>query len=278
MLQGLARILKCDEKTALRIACYEFLQGDLCHSSQIEEAGALVERKYKMKVSISAEMQKQMKAKATATGVSIKAVYRLALIALCKGIRNESIKRLTKSPRISQQKLAEEWKKQGDNSRKPGSLGALREAHRHAWEEARDEGRERDELIYKQRGLFVEMNGLQHLIGNDGYGNSWMDTHAVDRLMYADSIKDLTPAQLKEKRIDDYMEMDMTRAEAEECVAMEDKEDEGLSDEELEELEALPHDDEFPVMEIDEEMQAAAKERMRKMTEDMLRDIDNGTW
>ena len=78
--------------------------------------------------------------------------------------------------------------------------------------------------------------------------------------------------------LDDYMEMDMTRAEAEECVAMEDKEDEGLSDEELEELEALPHDDEFPVMEIDEEMQAAAKERMRKMTEDMLRDIDNGTW
>ena len=279
MLQGLARILQCDEKTALRIACYEFLKVDLCHTSLIEEATSVsANRKFKMKVSISAEMQRKMQAKATSIGVSLKAVYRLALIALCKGIRNESIKRLTNSPRIGQQKLAEEWKKTGDNSRKPGTLGALRQAHHHAYEEAKDEGRELDELIYKQRGEFVNQNGLQYLIETDSYGNSWMDTHAVDTIMRATALEALTPAQQRQYRIDEYLDLGLSQKEAEECMAEEDAEAEGLSDEELEELEALDDDDEFPLMEIDEEMQEAAKERMRKMTEDMLRDIDNGTW
>jgi hypothetical protein len=272
MLEGLARILQCDEQTALRIAVYEFQQSQpYLRPSIIEGATALVDRKKTAPVSLTSALTKEQEKVAKTIGVTYKQSLRVALVWLCRGIRDESITHLTKSRRIGQNVLAQQWKETGDNAKKKGVLQNLHRAQQNSWEQAAEEGQIRDDEIYEARGEFVKANGLHHLWGNDGMGNKWMDTYEVDRQMASAKEEALIEqgADLREHRLQDYMDMGMTKEEAEECLAIEDEEDKELTDEEMEEL-----DYEFEMPVLTDEQKAEIAKRNEEMTRQIIREIE----
>lgn len=260
MFQGLARVLQCTENQVMRIVLHEVVHNKSFHIEQehIDQArigghGVLIKRKMQGRnKSFPVSVPKALKFAALkvlkeAAPLSDTELLRLALVSFCKGIRDESIKRLSKSRQRSQIELAKEWGKDPINNKKKTCLTALRNAHRWAFDDAAQIAYERNQALYEKRGNFIVQEGLWYLFHNDGAGNTYLDTHAVDELIAAKERENieafrqelgLTPEEIREERIQDYIELGMTRIEAIECVGLEDgAEDEvELTEEEIEAL------------------------------------------
>ena len=114
-----------------------------------------------------------------------KETVRLAIIWLAMSVKDEDFK-LTKSPRVSQKKLAREWSKTYDKE-KGSKLTALSEAADAAYEKAKEEAEERREEEYKRRGETLE------LMKKDGSLAMWAALQDADQSW-----------QLDPQIIDDY--------------------------------------------------------------------------
>ena len=162
MLEGLVNAVQTSQRDAIRIALYEL------HKTPLEAPLRLV--KYASKESkekghenrskkVTAKLPKAEKAVfdelQSNCKLTSKETVRLAIIWLAISVKNDSFK-LTKSPRISQKKLAREWSKTYD--KKTGSkLTALTEAGDSAYEKAKGEAEGRREEEYKRRGQTLKL-------------------------------------------------------------------------------------------------------------------------
>ena len=102
-----------------------------------------------------------------------KETVRLAIIWLAMSVKDEDFK-LTKSPRVSQKKLAREWSKTYDKE-KGSKLTALTEAADAAYEKAKEKAEERREEEYKRRGETLE------LMKKDGSLGMWATLQDADQ-------------------------------------------------------------------------------------------------
>ncbi len=162
MLEGLVNAVQTSQRDAIRIALYEL--------SKTSPEASLRLVKYASKESqekghtsrssrVTAKLPKAEKVVfdelQTNCKLTSKETVRLAIIWLAMSVKDEEFK-LTKSPRVSQKKLAREWSKTYDKE-KGSKLTALTGAADAAYEKAKEEAEERREEEYKRRGETLEL-------------------------------------------------------------------------------------------------------------------------
>ena len=162
MLEGLVNAVQTSQRDAIRIALYELSKTSLeaslrlvkyvskesqekGHTSRSSKVTAKLPKAEKV---VFDELQTNCK-------LTSKETVRLAIIWLAMSVKDEDFK-LTKSPRVSQKKLAREWSKTYDKE-KGSKLTALTEAADAAYEKAKEEAEERREEEYKRRGETLEL-------------------------------------------------------------------------------------------------------------------------
>lgn len=248
MMEGLVNILGCKTQAqAMKIALYEALynpQFDILDNHKKEAKAGATTRNKKATVTITKSVRAEyVYPLMERLGMTEKETLRLVLISFCRGIRSDVITSLATGKLVSQKQLQNEWKAVEGNNTKKGKLGALRESHKAAWEEAAEEGQEIDKRLYVERGLFIEAEGLQHLYESDGYGNTTLDVATVDNLMALDKRERIlasceTPEEIREALVFSYMDSGLSEEDANLCVDEEMADEHQLTEEELEHLEA----------------------------------------
>ena len=162
MLEGLVNAVQTSQRDAIRIALYELSKTSLeaplrlvKYASKESQEKGHTSRSSK----VTAKLPKAEKAVfdelQTNCKLTSKETVRLAIIWLAMSVKDEGFK-LTKSPRVSQKKLAREWSKTYDKEQ-GSKLTALSEAADAAYEKAKEEGEERREEEYKRRGETLEL-------------------------------------------------------------------------------------------------------------------------
>ena len=134
MLKGITNSLQCKAREAVRIALYELArsscrvditQVDHSRSSTHQRGHTSRSRTY------IAQLSKEEKMSAISQSEIYKLteqeVGRLAIIRLAKGIKDESITKLTNCKKIKQDKLADEWAKLNKDKPASSSSQALKE-------------------------------------------------------------------------------------------------------------------------------------------------------
>ena len=157
MLEGVVNAVQTSQRDAVRIALYELSKTPpeaplrlVKYASKHSQEKGHTSRSCK----VSARLPKAEKAVfdelQTNCKLTSKETVRLAIIWLAISVKNEDFK-LTKSPRVSQKKLAREWSKTYD--KETGSnLTALTEASDAAYESAKWEAVDRRADEYQRRG------------------------------------------------------------------------------------------------------------------------------
>ena len=167
MAGSLPNILQCPEREAIRIALYELLnssdddliQESAAASSAITKQKGHTSRDRSFSVSLPPQEKADALELADHLGLTDKELLRLAVIYLAKGIRTGQIKRLAKSPKIGQDKLAREWSRQHQGKPPSEQTKALKQAAKDAYDEAALLGEEADAAAYERRGqIFNELN------------------------------------------------------------------------------------------------------------------------
>ena len=126
MLDGLANMLQCDEREAIRIALYEASRSaPVAHELAFRYADTKATDKAHQGRSSAKQwnLPKSEKDKASKAakeiGIADAEFIRLAIIWLRNGIRSDSIRKLANSKRIAQDDVARQWSR--DNQGKPPS-------------------------------------------------------------------------------------------------------------------------------------------------------------
>ena len=191
MVEGLAKILQCEASDAIRIAIYEF-DADEPDTSKSEPGPT---RDYPINVKMPGSEKRQVVGAAKAESVSHGTLIRTAVRWLAEGIKGETIKRLKKSRKISQDVLAKRWKEENVKEKAPGKLKALHKAHNKAYEDAAEKGRQRDTDQYEERGLWLEVN--PQYFGMLGAG--LISTNDIDQLIQIEAQEQLDHLSKEEK-------------------------------------------------------------------------------
>ena len=165
MVVGLVNCLQCNEREAVRIAIYELINSadadTITTLAAAAKAGSNIKGHSSRDRAVSLSLPVQEKADllelADQLCLSDKEVLRLAIIYLAKGIRTEGIKRLTRSPKISQEQLAKEWSRANQGKPPSDKTKALKSAAAEAYKEAADLGDLRDYERYKERGRMMDV-------------------------------------------------------------------------------------------------------------------------
>ena len=150
MLEGLTNSLQCDERETVRIALYEAAR----KASEVYEGyfecarwdtgiRGHTARSRKGKWSLPKIEKEEASLAAKQLKISDKEFLRIAIIWLARGIKNESIIRLSKSPRIPKDEVAMQWSR--DNRGKP-----LSEAVK-ILKDARDNVKALSDYIYEKK-------------------------------------------------------------------------------------------------------------------------------
>jgi len=228
MVEGLARILQCETSDAIRIAIYEF-DTDEPDTSKSEPGPT---RDYPINVKMPGSEKRQVVGAAKAASVSHGTFIRTAVRFLAEGIRDETIKRLTKSRKISQDVLAKKWKEENVKEKAPGKLQELHKAHNKAYDEARDEGQQRDTERYEARGIWLDENPAFFGMMREGL----VTTHNIDQIMQA-QVQIEFDKKTKEEKIEFFTGWLDDEELAEELMKAEEGQE--LSDEEIEAAEQM---------------------------------------
>ena len=162
MLEGLVNAVQTSQRDAIRIALYELSKTSLEASLRLlkyASKGSQEKGHTSRSSKVTAKLPKAEKVVfdelQTNCKLTSKETVRLAIIWLAMSVKDEDFK-LTKSPRVSQKKLAREWSKTYDKE-KGSKLTALSEAADAAYEKAKEEAEERREEEYKRRGETLEL-------------------------------------------------------------------------------------------------------------------------
>ena len=150
MLEGLTNSLQCDEREAIRIALYEASRSSseayeaaIDYSKSDSKERGHTARSTKGRWNLP-KLEKDETAKAAKSlNISDKVFLRLAIIWLAKGIKDESIIRLTKSPRIPKDEVAMQWSR--DNRAKPPSEAVKK------LKDARDDAKALSDYIFEKK-------------------------------------------------------------------------------------------------------------------------------
>lgn len=152
MIDGMTSSLKCNEREreAIRIALYESTRRTSeayegffeCARWDTKKRGHTA-RSRKGKWSLLKIEQAEASLAAKHLKISDKEFVRLALIWLARGIKAESIIRLTKTPRIPKDDVAMDWSR--ENRGKPASESVKK------LKDARDEAKELCDYLFEQK-------------------------------------------------------------------------------------------------------------------------------
>ena len=150
MLEGLTNSLQCDERECVRIALYEVsrISSDAyetelsCAKPDSKERGH-TSRSNKRRWNLPKLEKDEMIQAAKELSISEKVFLRLAIIWLAKGIKNESIIRLEKSPRIPKDEVAMQWSR--DNRGNPISEAVK------ILKDARDDAKALSDYIFEKK-------------------------------------------------------------------------------------------------------------------------------
>ena len=176
--------------------------------------------------------KRQVVEAAKAASVSHGTLIRTAVRFLAEGIRDETIKRLTKSRKISQDVLAKKWKEENVKEKAPGKLQELHKAHNKAYDKARDEGQQRDTERYEARGIWLDENPAFFGMMREGL----VTTHNIDQIMQA-QVQIEFDKKTKEEKIEFLTGWLNDEELAEELMKAEEEQE--LSDEEIEAAEEM---------------------------------------
>ena len=162
MLEGLVNAVQTSQRDAIRIALYELSKTSLeaslrllKYASKESQEKGHTSRSSKVTAKLPKAEKVVFDELQTNCKLTSKETVRLAIIWLAMSVKDEDFK-LTKSPRVSQKKLAREWSKTYDKE-KGSKLTALSEAADAAYEKAKEEAEERREEEYKRRGETLEL-------------------------------------------------------------------------------------------------------------------------
>ena len=150
MLEGLTNSLQCEEREAIRIALYEASKSSseayeaaISYSTSDTKERGHTARSSKGRWNIPKLEKDEIAKVAKSLSISDKVFLRLAIIWLAKGIKDESIIRLTKSPRIPKDEVAMQWSR--DNRDKPPSEAVKK------LKDARDDAKALSDYIFEEK-------------------------------------------------------------------------------------------------------------------------------
>jgi len=150
MIEGLTNSLQCDEREVIRIALYEASRSSseayeaaIDYSKSDSKERGHTARSTKGRWNLPKFEKDETAIAAKSLNISDKVFLRLAIIWLAKGIKDESIIRLTKSPRIPKDEVAMQWSR--DNRDKPPSEAVKK------LKDARDEAKALSDYIFEEK-------------------------------------------------------------------------------------------------------------------------------
>jgi len=150
MIEGMTASLQCNEREAIRIALYEAVRkASEAYEGYFECARwdktirGHTARSRKNKWSLPKIEKEEASMAAKQLKLSDKEFLRIAIIWLARGIKNESIIRLSKSPRIPKDEVAMKWSR--DNRDKPPSEAVKK------LKNARDDAKALSDYIYEKK-------------------------------------------------------------------------------------------------------------------------------
>ncbi len=150
MLEGLTNTLQCEEREAIRIALYEASRSSskayevaISYSKSDTKERGHTARSSKGRWNLPKLEKDEIAKAAKSLSISDKVFLRLAIIWLAKGIKHESIIRLTKSPRIPKDEVAMQWSR--DNRDKPPSEAVKK------LKDARDDAKAISDYIFEKK-------------------------------------------------------------------------------------------------------------------------------
>ena len=208
MVKGLSNILQCEAREAIRIALYEACktnQDTLAKYLVFAEATSKRQGHTSRDRKGSVALPKSEKDNALALAKAIKCseieVLRLAVIWLSKGIRDESITRLTDCKRINQLTLRNEWTKENpEKANQPSTIKPLIDAQAKGREEAeniRESKARREEELYKET--------QEYLLGNPGL--NWESAQKLIELekeeLEHDRFEQIVKEQIGKEKLDE---------------------------------------------------------------------------
>ena len=150
IIEGLTNSLQCDEREAIRIALYEAARSSseayeaaISYSMSDSKERGHTARSKKGRWNLPKLEKDETTKAAKSLSISDKVFLRLAIIWLAKGIKDESIIRLTKSPRIPKDEVAMQWSR--DNRDKPPSEAVKK------LKNARDDAKALSDYIFEEK-------------------------------------------------------------------------------------------------------------------------------
>lgn len=158
-IKGIVNSLQCDERDALRIALYETCKdAKSAYEKTFEKAKTLSKvkghegRNYKLRVSLPVSEKKEASDLAAQLGITIKEFFRLAVVWLADGIKEETITSLTNSRRIGKDAVAKQWSRENRDKPPTASVKKLKEARKDAenlqdYEDELKRERERTQVV-----------------------------------------------------------------------------------------------------------------------------------
>ena len=214
MLEGLTNSLQCDEREAIRIALYEASRSSseayevaISHSKSDSKERGHTARSKKGRWNLPKLEKDEITKVGKSLSISDKVFLRLAIIWLAKGIKDESIIRLTKSPRIPKDEVAMQWSR--DNRGKPSSEAVKK------LKDARDDAKALSDYIFeeKQHKSFEEYESncskqsdvrhqeAQELLEETSDNESW-EKSFLEENPDADDIEFLIRCKMREYKCD----------------------------------------------------------------------------
>ena len=150
MIEGITSSLQCNEREAIRIALYEAsrraseaYEGYFeCARWDTDKRGHTA-RSRAGKWSLPKIEKDETSVAAQQLNISEKEFIRLAIIWLARGIKDESIIRLTKTPRIPKDEVAMNWSRENRGKPQSDSVKKLKDA--------RDEAKELSDYLFEQK-------------------------------------------------------------------------------------------------------------------------------
>lgn len=247
MLEGLTNSFQCTERECIRIVLYEASRSpSKAHEAAFRKANR--ESKERGHTARSARrrwnLPKTEKDEACLAAkdlkISDKEFLRLAIIWLAKGIKDESIIRLTQSPRIPKDEVAMTWSRENQGKPQSEAVSKLKEARDKAYDEAQKRGIEQDERLYAERGRMMDLirdEGLGNVYSQfaptgqtvNGHPKQKMDLQTVDALLQIEQLEIIEKAD--EEANEDHMD-ELEREIFRTMLSM----PEGVSDDIIEEI------------------------------------------
>ena len=222
IIEGLSNILQCPEREAIRIAIYELNKSDGTYATGFRDkarSGSEVDKYKTRSQSQRYYLTAAEKALVVELGKSFdmttSEIVRLAINWLANAIRDGRVYHLTKSRKIGQAKLADDWRKEArKEGKQPTKLQPLKTANEKALFDAQQRASEK----YDERGEWLNNHPQERkLLGED-----CLDIGAIDTLMMLEEQDAIGLNDMNYQQLVEYYSCMFPEFTDEECQSMAD--------------------------------------------------------